>query len=89
MSAFTLCQECGSPTGGDENAHLAHDVDRCGRFLDGRCTCDGWVCQSCCPDEECGPLARFLEEARAENVARCDEWERNLAAADAARARTS
>ena len=82
MTAFTLCVECGTPIGGDENAHQAHDVNECRRFLDGYCGCDGWSCARCCPEPECGPLAAALLVAREDTRARAEAWE-NANAVDA------
>lgn len=67
MTAFTLCQRCGTPVG--DVGHQAHDED-CDRFLTGVCRCDGWLCAGCCPDRSCTPLAARLAVAREDTYAR-------------------
>lgn len=80
MTCFTLCQLCDVPIPSGDNAHQFHDD--CDRFLDGYCRCDGWVCESCCPEPECSPLAAASIVARGDVRARAEVAE--LAAHEAA-----
>lgn len=73
MTAFVLCESCGTPIEGGRT-HDFHDID-CDRFLAGFCRCDGVVCIRCCPDEVCGPLAAALIVARQDTLARAEKWE--------------
>lgn len=70
MTCFTLCQTCGVPIPDGESAHQAHDIYTCERALTGVCRCDGWVCRSCCPEQECTRLVEALQVAREDTRAR-------------------
>jgi hypothetical protein len=76
VTAFTLCEDCGTPIGAF--GHWRHDegCDEVSRALGEQCRCVGtWACVACCPDPVCGPLQTASIAAKADVVARAEAAE--------------